>query len=274
MGKKPIQTKDLWMGILALAAALAALGLMIFCSPSAVPDTPPETTLPPTTAAPEPEANIYGPEDFAFDGDYLTCIAGESILGIDVSSHQQEIDWGQVREAGIEFAMIRLGYRGYKTGVITADEYAAANLEGARAAGLQVGAYFYSQAISPEEAREEAAFALEILGDFRLDFPLAYDWEYVSEEARTGEAQSRLVTDCALAFCEVVERAGHQPMVYFNPYWGTMYFELTELEQYPFWLAMYDTERRYPYRVEMWQYTAKGSVPGIQGNVDIDLYLP
>ena len=271
MAKEHEKPKDLWLGILAVAAALAVLVLILISAPGA---REPVETVPSTTVEPEPEANIYGPEDFAFEGDYLTCIAGESMLGIDVSAHQKEIDWTQVAEAGIEFVMVRLGYRGYGTGTLHADDYGQANLQGARDAGLLVGAYFYSQAVSAEEAEEEAAFALALLGDFELDFPLAFDWEYVSEDARTGLADSRLVTDCALAFCEAIKAAGVQPMVYFNPYWGDTYFELVELEAYPFWLAMYREEMNYPYRVEMWQYTSKGSVPGINGNVDINLYLP
>lgn len=276
MANQREKPKELWLGLLAVAAALVVL-VLIFVSAlwgDGPGEQPPETTVPPATTEPEPEANIYGPEDFAYEGDYLTCVAGESMLGIDVSAHQKEIDWTQVAEAGIEFVMVRLGYRGYGTGVVHADDYVQANLQGAREAGLLVGAYFYSQAVSTEEAVEEAEFALGILGDFQLDLPLAYDWEYVSEEARTGLADSRLVTDCALAFCGRIRAAGIQPMVYFNPYWGDTYFELVELEEYPFWLAMYREEMNYPYRVEMWQYTSKGSVPGIAGNVDINLLLP
>ena len=232
---------------------------------------PTETEQPPKWELPQ---SPYEPEDFVLVGDYLQCTKGMTVVGIDVSSHQGEIDWQKVAESGIEFAMIRLGYRGYGTGVVLADSRVNENLTGARAAGLKVGAYFYSQAISAEEAREEAAFALEILDGYRLDFPLAFDWEYVSEDARTGFADSRLVTDCSIAFCEAVKDAGYQPMVYFNPYWVETYFELTELEMYPFWLAMYREEMDYPYRVEMWQYTSKGTVEGINGNVDLNLYLP
>lgn len=275
MAAKREKPKDLWLGLLAVAAAVMVLGLILISVLNGFgPEDSQETTVPTTTTEPQPEANIYGPEDFAFEGDYLTCLAGESMLGIDVSAHQKEIDWVQVAEAGIEFVMVRLGYRGYGTGTVHPDNYVQANLQGARDAGLLVGAYFYSQAVSTEEAVEEAEFALSVLGDFPLDFPLAYDWEYVSEDARTGQADSRLVTDCAIAFCQRIQAAGVQPMVYFNPYWGDTYFELTELEAYPFWLAMYREEMNYPYRVEMWQYTSKGSVPGINGNVDINLYLP
>ena len=119
-------------------------------------DPPVETTTEPTL--PPPEANPYGPLDFQYDGRYLSCLAGESILGIDVSAHQQQIDWEAVAAAGIRFVMLRVGYRGYETGALVYDEYVQSNYQGAKAAGLQVGAYFFSQAISVEEALEEAEF--------------------------------------------------------------------------------------------------------------------
>ena len=100
-----------------------------------------------------PAANPYGPEDFAYDGDYLTCTAGESRLGVDVSSHQGDIDWNAVAAAGVEFAMVRVGFRGYAEGEINEDTKARTNIEGAKAAGLDVGVYFFSQAISPRKRR-------------------------------------------------------------------------------------------------------------------------
>lgn len=270
--KKGKKKSELWLGIGAVAAGLAAL--VLICLSFALPGEiqPPETTGAPTL--PPPADNVYGPEDFVMAGDYLTCIAGESILGIDVSAHQQTVDWEQVSAAGIKFAMIRLAYRGYESGQLMADEFALQNLAGAKAAGLQVGAYVFSQAVSVEEAREEAAFALEILDGRELDFPLVFDWEYVSETARTGSADRRTVTDCALAFCQAAEDAGYTPMVYFNPHLAETGLLLEELTQYDFWLAMYDAPMTFPYRVQMWQYTQTGTVPGIEGNVDINLYLP
>ena len=141
-------------------------------------------------------------------------------------------------------------------------------LEKAREAGLKVGAYFYSQALNMEEAREEAILALEILDGFQLDMPLVYDWE---QEERTKNVKARTLTDCTLAFCEVVESAGYEPMVYFNSFQAQELLILEELTHLPWWLAMYDITAEFPYKVDMWQYTCTGSIPGIEGNVDINL---
>lgn len=227
-------------------------------------------TLPteqPATLPPSP----YTADDYAYEGDFLTCTAGETVLGVDVSSHQEKVDWQKVADAGIKFAFVRLGNRGYTTGDISADAYAIANLQGAKAAGLKVGAYFFSQAVSVTEAKEEAKFALEVLDGCSLDLPLVYDWEYVSESARTAGVDKRTLTDCTLAFCQAVEKAGYDSMIYFNSYQATDLLYLEELEQYPWWLAMYNISAEFPCRVDLWQYTAEGKVPGIKGKADVNL---
>lgn len=213
-------------------------------------------------------ANAYIPEDFRWESGFLTCTAGNAEMGIDVSYHQQEIDWQQVKAAGVSFAMIRLGNRGITEGDLRTDPMAIANLQGAKAAGIRVGAYFYSQAVSVAEAKEEAALALEILDGMELDLPLAFDWE---QESRTEHVDKRTLTDCTLAFCQAAADAGYTPMVYFNSYQAAELLELSELTAYPWWLAMYDTQQEFPWRMDMWQYTNQGSLPGIEGNVDINL---
>jgi len=231
------------------------------------PSLPEEETLPP------PPANPYGRNDFQFENGYLTCLKGESVLGIDVSSHQGQIDWQQVADAGVKFVMLRAGYRGYGTGDLVQDTRAQENYEGARAAGLEVGAYFFSQAISPEEAAEEAQFFLEIIHGWELTMPVVYDWEYIDAEARTGGMDKRTVTDCTLTFCQMLASVGYRPMIYFNRHQAEDFLYLEELTDYPFWLAMYADRMTYPYKLAMWQYTEKGKVPGIDGYVDIDLYF-
>ena len=221
-----------------------------------------------------PEERVWTPEDFSWQDGFLQCDAAEVVTGIDVSSHQQQIDWQQVKAAGIEFVFVRLGYRGYETGLLTEDALALENLDGARAAGLSVGAYLFSQALDIEEAEEEAAFALEILAGRRLDLPLVFDWEYVSEEARTGGMDRRTLTDCTLAFCRAVESAGYEPMVYFNGSQARDLLDLEELSGYRFWLAQYDHSLSFPCRADFWQYTDSGKVPGISGKVDLDLIFP
>lgn len=244
-----------------LFALMLAVLLLCGCSvPAQIAET--EPTLPPSP---------YTAADFQYVEGFLTCSAGETVLGIDVSSHQQTVDWQQVAAAGVEFAIIRLGNRGYVSGDISPDAYAEENLAGAKAAGIKVGAYFFSQAVSVEEAVEEAQFALEMLDGMALELPLVYDWEYVDETARTADVDARMLTDCTLAFCRTVEQAGYSPMIYFNTFQATRLLYLQELEQYPWWLAMYDVTAEFPCKADMWQYTNSGSVPGIEGGVDVNL---
>lgn len=227
-----------------------------------------EATLPP------PESNPIGMSDFYMDGDYLSCLATPSVLGVDVSVWQKNIDWPKVKEAGVEFAMIRAGARGTEEGDLFEDSKAQANYEGATAAGIKVGAYFFSQAITVEEAVAEADYLLEIIKDWDVQMPVVFDWEFVDSDARTGEMDPRTLTDCAKAFCDRVKNAGHTPMIYFNTNQSFDMLYLAELKEYHFWLAQYDTVLKYPYKIDMWQYTDSGKVPGIEGNVDINLYFP
>ena len=201
----------------------------------------------------------------------MTCTAGPTRRGIDVSAYQEDIDWEEVSAAGFDFAFIRIGYRGYTAGSIREDERARENLAGAKAAGLDVGVYFYAQAVCVEEAAEEAAWCLEFLAGEELDLPVVYDWEWVSESARTGGIGKSTLTECVKAFCTAIENAGYQPMVYFNNHVSRDLLNLEALAQYPFWLAQYKEQMDYPYQVDFWQYTEEGRVPGIAGNVDINL---
>lgn len=252
--------------------------------PTTVPTTVPPTTVPPTEAPteapteptlPPPEANPYGPLDFQYDwlGRYLTCQVGKSILGIDVSAYQENIDWNLVRYAGVEFVMIRVGYRGYESGKLVKDNWADRHYRGAKAAGLKVGAYFFSQAVSAEEAVEEAEYTLELLSNWELDMPIAYDWEYISDEARTAEVDGETLTAATIAFLDTIEAAGYDALAYFN--WNQSFYKLSmpELKDYHYWLAMYSDRMRYPYKLSMWQYTNTGTVPGIDGTVDLNLYF-
>lgn len=215
--------------------------------------------------------NPYSPTDFAVQNGFVTCTAGPTRQGIDVSAYQGKISWEEVRAAGFDFAFIRIGYRGYTVGSIQEDERARENLAGAKAAGLDVGVYFYAQAISPEEAAQEAQWCLDFLSGESLDLPLVYDWEWVSPQARTGGINKSTLTECVKTFCTVIENAGYQPMIYFNNHVSQDLMDLKELAQYPFWLAQYREAMDFPWQVDIWQYTEEGTVPGIEGNVDIDL---
>ena len=196
----------------------------------------------------------------------------KALTGIDVSVYQGAIDWEAVAQSGVEFAIIRLGYRGYSQGAIQLDRNFEQNMRGALEAGLDVGVYFFSQATTVLEAEEEADFVLENLRGYPITFPVVFDWEFVTaDQARTHEMEGEALTDCALAFCELVATAGYTPMVYFNQDIGYFYYQLDELDQYPFWLAEYDSKPDFFYDFEIWQYTHTGTVPGIQGSVDLNL---
>lgn len=277
--------------IIALVLTAALIILTILCLPNIVGGDEPsqmlteapteEPTEPPTEpppTLPPPEANPFGRTDFQYEGRYLKLRDGESITGIDVSSWQKLIDWQQVKDSGVEFAMIRLGYRGYESGSLSLDNYAVANLNGAIGAGLEVGVYFFSQALTPEEAEEEACFVVENLKPFEehITMPVVFDWEHVSSEtARTADMRDpRILTDCTLAFLQTIEALGYEPMVYFNRTQSWKYLHLEELKEYRFWLAAYTQRMEFPYKIDMWQYTNEGEVPGVVGDCDINIYLP
>jgi len=192
--------------------------------------------------------------------------------GIDVSTHQKEIDWTAVAADGIEFAMLRLGHRGYTEGGLFEDETFAQNLQGALDAGLEVGVYFFSQAVTPEEAAEEADYVLNVLDGQELAFPIAFDWESIpGDEARTDGLDGETMTQCAAAFCTRIEAAGYRPAVYFNQTQGYLHYDLRELTDYDLWLAEYDTTPDFYYHFDLWQYSHTGQVDGIEGDVDLDL---
>ena len=194
-------------------------------------------------------------------------------LGIDVSSHQGEIDWRQVADAGVEFVMIRLGFRGYgKEGTLNLDKCFQQNLRGARAAGLKVGVYFFSQAVNAAEAEEEAAFVLEKLGGVKLDYPVVFDWEPVSDKsARTNGLGAEALTDCAIAFCDAVSYAGYTPMIYYNLPVGYTRYDLSRLTAYDVWFAQYAERPSMYYDYRIWQYTDSGKIPGISTRVDMNI---
>lgn len=205
------------------------------------------------------------------DGAYQTA------LGIDVSSHQKEIDWNQVAASGVEFVMIRLGFRGYgEEGTLNLDPYFHKNLAGAKAAGLKVGAYFFSQAINVDEALEEAMFVLENLGGATLDYPMVYDWEPITTaKARTDGLDMDTLTDCAIAFCDAVSYAGYIPMIYYNLPVGYTRYDLSRLTSYDVWFAQYAAKPTMYYDYRIWQYTDSGRIPGIETTVDMNIaFIP
>lgn len=241
------------------------------------PDSTEPQSQPESEPTIPPEANPYTVKDFQYDqNNYLRCLRQDSYAGVDVSAFQGDIDWTKVKASGIDFAIIRLGYRGYgKAGRMVEDEYAQDNLKEATEVGLPIGAYFFSQALTIEEVDQEIEFMLEILGDYKLDLPIILDWEIPGvENPRTKNMDAITLTELQRYYCQVMTEKGFQPMVYFNWHQSRTLLKLSELEDYPFWLALYQDRMTYPWHVEMWQYTDQGRVPGIEGNVDLNVYMP
>lgn len=231
------------------------------------PETEPESGLPVLNL----EKNPYTAADFDFRGRYLECAAGPSKIGVDVSAWQKEVNWPLVKAAGMEFAMLRFAMRGSTEGGLWVDDYAQANYRGAKDAGLEVGGYFFSQALSVEEAVEEAEYVLDMVKEWKLDLPIVFDWEQTWE--RTANMDPRTLTDCAKAFCQTIEEAGYDAMVYFNMSQAYEEIYLEELTEYDFWLALYESDMVFPYKVDMWQYSCTGSVPGVEGPVDLNIWF-
>lgn len=260
-----------------VAVCLALCLILSACGSTAPKETLPEPTYSATGRDnPNVPKNEYQDDAFVSVGGFTIYTAGDaaSHIGIDVSTHQGEIDWPQVKAAGVEFAMIRAGYRGYTGGAIYEDAQFRANLQGALDSGVRVGIYFFSQAVSVEEAEEEARTVLEWIEGYDITYPVVFDWEeIVHDEARTDAVEPETVTQCVKAFCTVVEEAGYTPMVYFNKNQGYEVMNLEELSDCEFWLAGYTEVPSFEYDFEMWQYSSAGSVPGIEGNVDLNICM-
>lgn len=208
------------------------------------------------------------------DGRYVYTVNGtvKSCLGIDVSVHNGTIDWSAVANDGISFAYVRVGYRGSSAGNVSADDTFRTNLSDAQAAGLDVGVYFYSQAISEDEAREEADFAISQLAGTKLQLPVVFDLERQGGNGRPDSLSDEEVTAIANAFCARVESAGYTAMIYGSAS-DIERYDLTSISA-NLWVAQYGTlTPTSDFRYVMWQYSTDGSVAGIDGTVDMDLDL-
>ena len=193
--------------------------------------------------------------------------------GIDVSTWNKQIDWNAVKASGIDFAFIKVGGRGWgSAGTLYHDSRALENLKGAKAAGIKIGVYFFSQAISVEEAEEEAAYLLERIEGYEISFPVVFDWEVIGKSnARADNLDTDTLGACANAFCEAVAAAGYEPMVYVSLNTGYLKYDLRQIDQYDLWLAEYADAPTFHYNFQMWQYTSSGQVDGIDGEVDLNL---
>ena len=286
------------------AAALAAVLAMISVLPAAAEEC--------EEMIPMEELNIQEDPDWSEDGEglidgygddmkdsgkftgfrYLSSGVNAAVFisterqGIDVSHHQGVINWSQVKACGMDFAMIRVGYRGYGSGAIYADDYFETNIRNALAAGMKVGIYFFSQALNEQEAREEASYTIQMIQKYNITYPVVFDWEtapgYRTYDAGLTKSQMNSLAD---TFCSMVSDAGYIPMVYANESDFTNRFDYSALSaKYYIWYARYI----YPYggttwyysggplpntslKYNMWQYMSDGTVPGINGNCDVNV---
>ena len=192
--------------------------------------------------------------------------------GIDVSKFQGKINWKKVADDCIDFAYMRLGYRGYGSGKIVLDDTFEYNIEKANAAGLDTGVYFFTEALNEKEGIEEADFVLENLKDYNVDLPIVIDVEEsASSDSRTKDLTKEERTKAVIAFCERLKENGYDVMIYGNTKSFMIMMDNEKLEDYDKWFAYYKYPLRFPYKMKMWQYTSNGTVDGIDGGVDINI---
>lgn len=230
-----------------------------------------------TTIKPDVPKHDYLNDNFSRDGYKLTYEDDNysSRLGIDVSRHQGKIDWEKVKAQGVEFAFLRIGYRGYgKEGSINLDKRFHENIKGAQDAGIDVGVYFFSQAVSEEEALEEAKFVLDALDGSKLQLPVVYDPESILDDvARTDDVSGEQFTRNTIVFCDSIRENGYEPMIYSNMLWEAFEFDLSQLSEIPVWYADYEEFPQTPYHFVFWQYTNEGRISGIDGEMDYDIQI-
>lgn len=211
------------------------------------------------------------------DDDILEYVVDGEVVskkGIDVSRYQEEIDWEKVAGDGVEYAFIRLGIRGATEGKLAIDVAYEKNMEGALENDIDVGVYFFTQALNEEEAVEEAEFVLENLEDYEISYPIVLDVEEVTtKNPRTKDLTKEDRTKACIAFCERVKEAGYTPMIYGNLKTFLLMLDMEKLEEYEKWFAYYRTPLYFPYEFSVWQYTSTGKVDGISTDVDLNVSM-
>lgn len=227
---------------------------------------------------PEPEVKK---EQFKLNGTKMTFVPESSTagspyymirLGVDISRHDGEVDWKKLKKDGIEFVILRCGYRGYQSGKLKADENFQANIKGALEAGLDVGVYIFSQAASEKEALEEAALCLEQIRGHKITLPVFYDPEIIRDDpARSDNISGEQFTKNAVAFCEAIKKAGFVPGVYSNMLWEAYEFDMSIIKDYVIWYADYEPQPQTPYNYEFWQYAEKDG--DIKAPYDMDIQV-
>ena len=212
---------------------------------------------------------VIGGVMYTFGGDgALSQSSGNR--GIDVSKYQGNIDWGAVAASGINFAIIRVGYRGSSSGALVQDPYFKKNISGATKAGIKVGLYFFTQAVNEAEAVEEASMAMSLASGYKVTYPIFIDTESASNGRANGLSKSTR-TAVVKAFCQTVRNGGYKAGVYASKSWYANQLNASALNGYCIWVAQYNSSCTYSGKYDMWQYSSKGSVSGIKGNVDMNI---
>lgn len=229
-----------------------------------------------TEADIDAEAEDTGIKDALEDSDKseitkLQNTTANSSVGIDVSKWNQDIDWSRVKNAGVEFAIIRAGYRGSTTGSLVVDPYFEQNIKGATEADVLTGVYFFTQAVNEVEAVEEASMVIELLKKYEIQYPVFIDTEGAGGNGRADSLDVATRTAVCEAFCSTIANEGYNAGVYASRNWYNTRLEAERLEKYYIWLAEYRSEPLYEGSYQMWQYTSKGSIDGIEGNVDVNI---
>ncbi len=230
-------------------------------------ETPVESTL---------VENTYNWDNLVKDGSFMSYEDDTytSMQGIDVSSHQEWINWEKVKNAGVEFAYLRVGYRGWETGEIHKDSYFDYNIQSCIKYGIKVGVYFFSQATSVDEAREEAEFTLQQIKGYDIDLPVCFDIEKAGEgKGRVDHLSKEVWTQNAVTFLHIMKNAGYETMNYNSTKLFEKYFLLEYMQEFDTWVAHYDVDHpTYQYTFSIWQYTDQGTVDGIDGSdTDMDI---
>ena len=271
---------------LAAAAMCAALAISMAACGQSEPETDPHEGMAYVntganwewiTPAEGVAVSSFTEEEFSTDEEGLPVYNGDKYdtrMGIDVSFYQGVIDWEAVASDGIEFAMIRCGYRGSETGEMVVDEQFENNIQGALDAGLDVGVYFFSQSTGAIEAAEEANFVLNLIDGYNITMPVAFDWEPL-EGSRAEDIDRSELTASAVVFCEMVKDAGYTPCVYLYRYTGYYEYMMERLADYEFWVGALGTWPDFYYEHLLWQFSMTGRVNGIDADVDLDIqFIP
>lgn len=224
--------------------------------------------------------NSYNTENFRIDNGFMAYFDDKdnkiSHFGCDLSYHNDDVNWDELAASGCEFVFLRIGYRGYTEGGLVKDEKFDEYAKEAKRVGINLGVYFFTQSTTVEEAVEEAEYVIEVLDGMTLEYPIAYDTEHVNDSsARTNKADisDELRSQMCIAFCEKIKENGYYPIIYASENWMRRNMDLKMLTDYEFWAPQYLDENDFLFDFTIWQYTEEGSIPGVKGDVDLDISM-